>query len=449
MFLVYSLVVAALAGPFFWGSVYPWTTALLVLVVAGIAARLPSDWFRGPRAILYSLYGLFSLFCLTVVLQLLTNDLSLAPNEIWSLASDVLGVDLPKRTAVDLSTMLWEIGPVILYGLTFWVSLAVGSDRLRTANFLQWTVWGSAILVGITFFMHLSEPRLLLWIEREHYANRFTHGFVNPNSAASYLGTCALLALGLMVGSLKQVRLSGRRFLSPDTFDELLPAIARQVVPHLLAFIIFIVGLVSTGSRAGILLTGVSALVLIVLFVAKSNRKGLATIWIGLLFSVLAVWTVQSWGGSLSERLYDGGITDEGREKVYPVIGEMITDYPLLGVGLGGFVGAFPAYRPDSISPLKVWDKAHNTLLEIAVEMGVPFTSVLVLFWILVFFVLLRGVANRRRGFIYPAIGASVWLLATLHSMVDFPLQIPGHTVVVLSILGICVAQTVPRHGRT
>ena len=92
-------------------------------------------------------------------------------------------------------------------------------------------------------------------------------------------------------------------------------------------------------------------------------------------------------------------------------------------------------------------DRAHNTLLEIAADMGVPIAALVVVAWIAIFAVLLRGTRIRRRDVIFPAAGLAVATLAVLHSMIDFSLQIPGFAIVALSLIGIALAQSFPGEG--
>ena len=61
--------------------------------------------------------------------------------------------------------------------------------------------------------------------------------------------------------------------------------------------------------------------------------------------------------------------------------------------------------------------------------MGVPIAAVVVLAWIVIFAVLIRGAGHpRRRGLIVPVAGLSVAILAVLHSLIDFSVQIPGYS---------------------
>jgi hypothetical protein len=121
----------------------------------------------------------------------------------------------------------------------------------------------------------------------------------------------------------------------------------------------------------------------------------------------------------------------------------VINDHLWLGTGLGTFAWIFPSYRPNDISAFGVWDRAHSTPLEIAAEQGLPFASLVVCAFLLIFFVLIAGVTTRRVGRIYPAAGLLAALLATAHSMIDFSLQIPGFAIVAFSVMGVGVAQSV------
>ena len=60
----------------------------------------------------------------------------------------------------------------------------------------------------------------------------------------------------------------------------------------------------------------------------------------------------------------------------------------------------------------------------------------------LVFLMCVKGVANRRRNVVLPAIGIGATVLLGLHSVVDFSLQIPGITASYAFLLGLACAQS-------
>jgi O-antigen ligase len=120
----------------------------------------------------------------------------------------------------------------------------------------------------------------------------------------------------------------------------------------------------------------------------------------------------------------------------------MIADHPWFGTGQGTFAYAFPAYRSPNVSMWGVWDIAHNTLLEIAADMGVPIAALVVVAWIVIFAVLIRGVWVAPRDLVVPVAAFSVAVLAVLHSLIDFTLQIPGYSIMALALIGAGLAQS-------
>jgi len=120
----------------------------------------------------------------------------------------------------------------------------------------------------------------------------------------------------------------------------------------------------------------------------------------------------------------------------------MIADHPWLGTGQGTFAYAFPAYRSPNVSMWGVWDIAHNTLLEIAADMGVPIATLVVVAWIVIFAVLIRGALVRRRDLVVPIAALAVSIQAVLHSLIDFTLQIPGYSIVAMALIGTGLARS-------
>ena len=148
-------------------------------------------------------------------------------------------------------------------------------------------------------------------------------------------------------------------------------------------------------------------------------------------------------GAGVNARFDLQGAVDGGRLETYKSTLRMIADHPWFGTGQGTFAYAFPAYRSANVSMWGVWDIAHNTLIEIASDMGVPIAAlVVVAFWVMIFAVLVNGVRVRRRDLIIPVAALAVGLIAVLHSLIDFSLQIPGYSIVALALVGAGLAQS-------
>ena len=130
-----------------------------------------------------------------------------------------------------------------------------------------------------------------------------------------------------------------------------------------------------TGSRGGVLLSLLALIVAFVVFFRRHlpRRAGVLGALAGGGAVVLVL--LQLMGGGISARFDLEGLADEGRLETYKATVRMIDDHPWLGTGQGTFAYAFPAYRSPNVSIWGVWDLAHNTLLEIAAEMGVPLAA--------------------------------------------------------------------------
>src|SRR4029077_15693727 len=82
---------------------------------------------------------------------------------------------------------------------------------------------------------------------------------------------------------------------------------------------------------------------------------------------------------SQTGRIASRGRFDDARWCVYGFCIDAIRQRPLLGSGAGTFGYLFPSLRTDDCSTWGVWNYAHSTLLEIAVEMGIPIAAMVVI----------------------------------------------------------------------
>ncbi|MBI3181383.1 MAG: O-antigen ligase family protein [Myxococcales bacterium] len=117
-----------------------------------------------------------------------------------------------------------------------------------------------------------------------------------------------------------------------------------------------------------------------------------------------------------------------------------VKERPLLGVGLGQFR---PARFPGPSTPQHVLDnpgKAHNQLLSIAAEIGVP--GLLLFLW------LLAALAWRMRGLPLGSFGQSALLLFLLLALAHDPLFQAQFSMALALALGAALAIPSPARGR-
>ncbi|MDW8344406.1 MAG: O-antigen ligase family protein [Verrucomicrobiae bacterium] len=103
----------------------------------------------------------------------------------------------------------------------------------------------------------------------------------------------------------------------------------------------------------------------------------------------------------------------------------MIAARPWTGHGLGVYVAAYPEYRDPSYfqrpKATNVTDHAHNELLHVAAEQGVPAAIILACFWLSC---LIRGARKARTEPLYRGLLAAVVVLL-VHGALDIGLRTP------------------------
>ena len=360
----------------------------------------------------------------------------------WQQVHDITG-HAPYATVLhDHAAWLQGLGRLLLFVIVFIIALCVGASESSVRLFLQTLLYSGTLFVALTFF----------------YANNndvpantryfYHHGFVNPNNAAAYLGLMWLLSLAQALRFFK-LPLHPNRRMFIDLLDQLTIGTILKGGFLLFATLLTLAALLSTGSRGGILASLFCGACMCLMVLSKINlRSTIRKIIIALALIAMGsvmVWSFINFGEAITSKLSTDGFSSNTRLDIYAAVLPMIADHPLLGAGLGSFPAMFQLYRPETISADGIIDKAHNSYLEFASEMGLPAFFVLMLALAWAGFTLYCGIRSRKERYVVPLFGFSAWLLATLYSLVDFPLQIPGLCALFLAIVTVCVSQTDPR----
>jgi O-antigen ligase len=197
-----------------------------------------------------------------------------------------------------------------------------------------------------------------------------------------------------------------------------------------------------TGSRAGVGVSLLASVAAVALFFHRSLRRPYGLILVVGGGIAVAWFLLQVLGGGVGGRFSAQGLSDEGRFSTYRAVWHMIWDHPRLGTGFGTFEWAYPAYRTDDISLSGIWNRAHDSWLELAASGGMLMAAVVILVLLAAIGVLVHGVRTRRRDLIFPVVALCSTAAALMHSTVDFSLQIPGYAIVTFSLLGIGLTQS-------
>jgi hypothetical protein len=431
------LVVALAPLPL--GSTEPATVAIwcvvlgvTVILASVLEIRTPQLVFIGLAAVLALMYG--------VVLheQLSVHPWFASPHPIWKETAELLQTPIEPSVSIARNQPWFAIGAPLAALLSFLSGLLVGANRKRAHQFLNVIGWSGVAYATYGIAFALVDPATGISRVRPI---PLTSTFGNRNTAAVYFGACSAIWLLFLCERIRQRVLNERsnQDLTRINHEQLWLA---QFVLLLTMMVICLLATFLTGSRAGVSLSLLGFVVAVVGFFYHDlvGRQGVF-IAIGAGCG-LVLLTLYFLAGNVVARFYHDGLIDHTRLSLYRSTLRMIADRPWLGTGLGTFASAFPAYRSDDISMYGVYEYALSSLLELAAEAGLPLASVVVIGWMIAFGVLAHGVRTRRRDRIIPAAALSVGLLAALHSLVNFSLQIPGFAIVVLGLLGVGIAQS-------
>jgi O-antigen ligase len=195
--------------------------------------------------------------------------------------------------------------------------------------------------------------------------------------------------------------------------------------------------LLTTGSRAGLVLGVIAALISIGIVVGsrrvqadgtpRPRRRISLLALLPFAVGVIAILaTIMLSRDAALHRLLEG-TEAEHRTQFLPIYVTMVRDFFPVGSGFGSFDSVFRAYEPASSMISEYLNHAHNDLAQILIEGGLPAAILLgsFLFWFL-----LRSFGLWFRSIRSPAdligrTGSAVVLLLLLSSLVDYPLRTP------------------------
>jgi O-antigen ligase len=441
--VTFALILAASALLF--GAVTPLTLAIVPVLLTGLIL-LRRDFLS---AVPWRLTGIFTLGVVAVAViaavQLaLPGRLAGAPADIPT-PQHVGPWRWFDRTQF-LETLMFSASVLLAFAL----GLGFGKRRSSARTFLRAFVLISAALVLASFSLFVMEPDLLLLVKRTAYLGNYTHGFINRNTAASYLVLCVLVTLALLVRAAQQLEpltTNGRG----NAIEHLLRHVTLKMLPELLALGLFLQALGHTGSRAGMVLGIASVgLFFLIAFLKQFRARGAIRSLLILLVAV-AVAAATAWLWQGGGRFAAEGFRSPERWPVYAALARMVADHPLFGIGLGAFPSVFPAYRPASIFTEWSWDRAHNTPLQLMIEGGIPFASVVLALWLFAGYTLAANVARHVERYALPLAGLCAWVSVSVHSLVDFPLQVHGNAICYAAIIGVALSGSTarPDSGKT
>lgn len=221
---------------------------------------------------------------------------------------------------------------------------------------------------------------------------------------------------------------------------------SRSLQPGQRPLLIFLVVIMSSalllsGSRAGILafMLEVVSFTVLIFTVRRSQRLlphvALILVLLGAMLYWLGLEPVLARLSTLAD--LKGEPSYQARLLTYRDTWRMFRARPLLGVGLGVFADAFPAYK--SRVGEGVWTHAHNDYLELLAETGLFGGLATISFLWLLLSRGFRNLQNAKRSTLKGVVlGALVGVLAILvHSLADFNMHIPANALLFFVLAGL------------
>jgi O-antigen ligase len=198
------------------------------------------------------------------------------------------------------------------------------------------------------------------------------------------------------------------------------------------------VGVVATGSRAGLLLLIPGA---IAAFLIATRTHKFAWKWTALAAAVLAgivtVAVMVDPGGSISK--LRAPLSQEVRLQVAPDIARAAMTYGPVGAGLGSFDPVYRTVEPQTAASTTFLNHAHDDYLELWLETGLFGIALLLVFFYWYGRASWRVWVSERKlvGASLGRAGSTVAGLLLLHSAVDYPLRTTAMAVVFAFACGV------------
>ncbi len=407
----------------------------------GSSLRIAGRRLLGPGA-------LFLAVLAWIGLQWLPLPFASQGDPLWAEAAAALGRELAPRITINPSATLAALANLIAYGAVFWLALQLTGDpgRARQAR-------GAVIAIGSVYavyglFAYFGGANWIFGRLFAAHPDSLISTFVNRNNFATFAGLALLAAVAIFLDRIRHILALARpaRQKAALVFETMVFQ-SRWTTAAMLAIAL---ALFLTTSRGGIVaaLIALAGLTLLQLQSGRGggNRRGPVALLVLIVVGIALVIG----GGNFIERVERQGLSIENdlRSTIFATTIEAIRTTPWTGTGYGTYAEAIEAYRGNDPDIFSLWEKAHNTYLENALELGLPAALALnlTIFWLA--FICFRGVRERRHNRAYPALGVAATLLVGLHALVDFSLQIPAVAVLYAFIMGLALAQSSPSRTR-
>lgn len=412
------------------GQIVVRSVAWLSLIVLALAGSRPTLGQARPVALL---------LLATIALPLI--QLIPLPPGLWdslpgrsglAAVTPLSGIPAPWRPislvpGATLNALFSLIVPLAIFLL---ITSLDERERARLPGILLGLVVASMI-VGLAQFSGISFNNPFI----NETAGRVNGTFANPNHFALFLAIGCLLAPAWALGGKRR---PGWRV-----------AVALGLLP------LFVLTILASGSRAGILL-GVIGTCLGLLLEQSAIRRMTRNYprWVlpALIFGILATLaafvfvSVAADRAQSINRLFAGDTGQDMRARGFPTVVAMIREYFPIGTGLGSFDPIFRLHEPFGLLKILYFNHAHDDFLEIILDTGLAGGLLLVAAcgWWAVRSIRIWTGSGDTTGRTPAKLGSAMLLLVLVASVVDYPARTPTIMAMVM-LAALFLSAPIPR----
>jgi O-antigen ligase len=385
--------------------------------------------------------ALFSAVVLWIAVQNATWTPTSLAHPIWAMATDALGIPVEASISVNRDLTVLALLRLVTAASVFWIALQLCRNAGRASSFIKAIAIIACAYAAYGIIAMAVSGGPIRWFGTTASRDYVTSTFVNRNHYATYAGIGLVAICGLVLRHYRREVVTRGGSLS-FRVASIIDATGQKGAFLLGGAFLSLVALLLTGSRGGVIATGLGLLVLGTL-TFRPSRKGSgefrASIIVG---GILVAVAFLAFGDIFMGKVAEAGISDQTRLSLYAITLRSILDSPVLGYGYGTFMDVFPMFRDRSIAPQGYFEEAHNTYLEVFQGLGLLFGAMLVASVGLMVLRCFKGAAmERQQGVTLRRIAASAAVLVGVHALVDFSLQMQAVTLTFMALLGGGVAQ--------
>ncbi|MBT3368709.1 MAG: hypothetical protein HN416_16295, partial [Nitrospina sp.] len=435
-------------SPLAFGTVEQWSLTLMeALTFLAVALLLLHRLYR--KEPIYSVPGLLPLclFLCYLLLQLLPLPpalLKIISPETVNIYQETIGILDPAAwfsISVNKKTGFREFFRYGTYVCFYFLTIQLLTDKHKLQRTVYNVIIFISLLAAFAIIQNYTSVGTIYWLKTVSGRSNIFGPYVNHNHFAGLVEMILPLVLCLFLYLKPKIKYKQTwREKIVEIFD-----IQGGEVHILMGFsaILLTVSLVLSLSRGGLISACLALMVLVLLLMVRGRQKGKGFL---LLFFLGVILFSVSWFGweSTLERFgrlqNDQGEIYEARLDFWQDSLQIISDFPVTGVGFGSFADVYPRYRTiaGDFSVLH----AHNDYLELLIEGGV--IGLLLVFWFLAeLFYKSYSVFRRRRDpySIYLFLGCLTGIVSILfHSLTDFNLHLGANGLYYYFLAGLLVS---------